>query len=356
MLWKKNWAVGAVDRLISRWLTEKGPQQDIVLSSRIRLARNIATLPFPQVAGEKQLAEVVAQVKAASDLKGPWGKLQYHDLKDIGALDQELLVAKHLISPQLIQNNENRGLLLSPKEEISVMVNEEDHLRLQVLLPGLDLEAGWQLIDQLDDDLEAKLDFAFSQEHGYLTACPTNVGTGIRASVMVHLPAISMVNQIQQLIKGVMQVGLAVRGLYGEGTEVVGNIYQISNQVTLGRTEKEIIENINSVTRQIIEQEQQARQVLLTNAKAQIEDRIYRAYGILTQARLLNTQEAMELLSDLRLGVGLGLLTKVSAPQLNQLTVLAQPAAVQGIMNQELPPQNRDYYRAALLREKLEDK
>ena len=236
------------------------------------------------------------------------------------------------------------------------MVNEEDHLRMQVLLPGLDLEEGWKLIDELDDRLEERLDFAFSQEHGYLTACPTNVGTGIRASVMVHLPALSMVNQVQQLFKGVTQVGLAVRGLYGEGTEASGHIYQLSNQVTLGRTEQEIIENINSVTKQIIQQEQQAREVLSSNAKAQIEDRVYRAYGILTQARLLSTQEAMNLLSDLRLGIGLGLLSEVSLTKLNQLTVLAQPQAVQGIMKQQLPAQQRDYYRAALLRENLKDK
>ncbi|HOB23193.1 MAG TPA: ATP--guanido phosphotransferase, partial [Bacillota bacterium] len=207
-----------------------------------------------------------------------------------------------------------------------------------------------------DDRLEERLDFAFSQEHGYLTACPTNVGTGIRASVMVHLPALSMVNQVQQLFKGVTQVGLAVRGLYGEGTEASGHIYQLSNQVTLGRTEQEIIENINSVTKQIIQQEQQAREVLSSNAKAQIEDRVYRAYGILTQARLLSTQEAMNLLSDLRLGIGLGLLSEVSLTKLNQLTVLAQPQAVQGIMKQQLPAQQRDYYRAALLRENLKDK
>ena len=247
-------------------------------------------------------------------------------------------------------------MILSDREDISVMVNEEDHLRMQVLLPGLDLEEGWKLIDELDDRLEERLDFAFSQEHGYLTACPTNVGTGIRASVMVHLPALSMVNQVQQLFKGVTQVGLAVRGLYGEGTEASGHIYQLSNQVTLGRTEQEIIENINSVTKQIIQQEQQAREVLSSNAKAQIEDRVYRAYGILTQARLLSTQEAMNLLSDLRLGIGLGLLSEVSLTKLNQLTVLAQPQAVQGIMKQQLPAQQRDYYRAALLRENLKDK
>lgn len=340
--------------LTSRWLTEHGPQQEIVLSSRIRLARNISTLPFPQVAKSQQLAQVATQVeKAAEKIEGKWGRLEYHPLAKLGELEQKLLVAKHLVSPQLAQESENRAVLLSPKEEIAIMVNEEDHLRLQVLLPGLDLEGAWELASQLDDAFEESLDFAFSQEYGYLTACPTNVGTGIRASVMVHLPAITMVNQIKQLIHGVTQVGLAVRGLYGEGTEVAGNIYQLSNQVTLGRTETEIIENIRSVTGQIIEQEEQARKVLLGNAKAQIEDRVYRAYGILTQARILTTQEAMGLLSDLRLGVGLGLLNQVTSSQLNQLIVLAQPLAVQGIMKQEYGPEERDYYRAALLREKL---
>lgn len=343
--------------LTSRWLTEEGPQQEIVLSSRIRLARNISTLPFPQVAKPQELAQVASQVQeAAGKIQEPEKKLTYQPLDKIGELERNLLVAEHLISPQLAQHNENRGVLLSPKEEIATMVNEEDHLRLQVLLPGLNLDVAWELANQLDDTFEESLDFAFSEEHGYLTACPTNVGTGIRASVMVHLPAISMVNQIRQLIHGVTQVGLAVRGLYGEGTEVAGNIYQLSNQVTLGRTETEIIENIRSVTGQIIEQEQQARQVLLNNAKAQIEDRIYRAYGILTQARILTTEEAMGLLSDLRLGMGLGLLQRVSYPLLNQLVVLAQPSSVQGIMNRELGPQERDYYRAALIRERLGDK
>jgi len=345
-----------VAELTSRWLTEKGPEQEIVLSSRIRLARNLSTLPFPQVADDKQLAEVARKVKEASEVKGSWGRLQFRALSEIDPLEQQLLLAKHLISPQLVQKSANRAVILSDREDISVMVNEEDHLRMQVLLPGLDLEEGWKLIDELDDRLEERLDFAFSQEHGYLTACPTNVGTGIRASVMVHLPALSMVNQVQQLFKGVTQVGLAVRGLYGEGTEASGHIYQLSNQVTLGRTEQEIIENINSVTKQIIQQEQQAREVLSSNAKAQIEDRVYRAYGILTQARLLSTQEAMNLLSDLRLGIGLGLLSEVSLTKLNQLTVLAQPQAVQGIMKQQLPAQQRGYYRAALLRENLKDK
>ncbi len=346
-----------MDKKACKWLEDPGPQQEIVLSTRIRLARNIATLPFPQVAKPQDLAQVASQVRqAAENIQGPWGKLHYQPLEELGVLQRKSMVAKHLISPQLAQEAENRGVLLSPEQELAVMVNEEDHLRIQVLLPGLDLDRAWALASQLDDSFEESLDFAFSEEHGYLTACPTNVGTGIRASVMVHLPAITMVNQIKQLIHGVTQVGLAVRGLYGEGTEVVGNIYQLSNQVTLGRTEAEIIENIRSVTGQILEQEQQARGVLLGNAKAQIEDRVYRAYGILTQARILSTQEAMSLLSDLRLGVGLGLIGGISYPQLNQLVVTAQPSAVQGLMERELDPQQRDYYRAALIRERLGDK
>lgn len=344
-------------KLASRWLEETGREQEIVLSTRIRLARNISTLPFPQVAKAEDLAQVREQVeKAAAKAEGSWGKLELIDLSKLGIPQRKKLLAKHLISPQLAENPQNRAVLLSPKQEIAVMVNEEDHLRLQVLLPGFNLDEAWELTSKLDDAFEESLDFAFSDQYGYLTACPTNVGTGIRASVMVHLPAITMVNQIKPLIHGVTQVGLAVRGLYGEGTEVMGNIYQLSNQVTLGRTEIEIIENIRSVSKQILEQEQQAREVLLNNAKAQIEDRVHRAYGILTQARIIDTQEAMRLLSDLRLGVGMGLISDISYPKLNQLLVLAQPQAVEGIMERELDTKERDYYRAALLREQLGDK
>ena len=245
-------------------------------------------------------------------------------------------------------------MVLQDDEAVSIMVNEEDHLRIQVLLPGLMLWEAWDMANNIDDTLETKVTYAFDDELGYLTCCPTNLGSGLRASVMVHLPGLVLTNQVSKVLKALSQVGLAVRGLYGEGSEPLGNLFQVSNQVTLGRVEKEIIEDLISVTKGLIEQERSARELLLnSDTGSQLTDRIYRAYGILSHARIISTQEALGLLSSLRLGVDMEIIGNVEPKKLDELMVLIQPGFVQYIAGGDLSSDERDEARADLIRDYL---
>jgi len=265
-----------------------------------------------------------------------------------------MLVEKHLISPDLSEKNINNAVALSSEEIISLMINEEDHLRLQVLLPGLQLQEAWEMADKIDDYLEQEINIAFDEKYGYLTSCPTNVGTGLRSSIMVHLPALTMVNRVKKFISAISQLGLAVRGLYGEGTETVGNLYQISNQVTLGRSEDEIIENLIEVTHQIITQERNAREILLKEKEIFLKDQIYRAYGTLKYAYKISVEEAMKLISNVRLGIDLGIIEDIESTILNQLMVIIRPATLQVLKGEEMTIEDRHIYRAQLIRERLQ--
>jgi protein arginine kinase len=233
------------------------------------------------------------------------------------------------------------------------MINEEDHLRLQAMQSGLQLRDTWRIIDRIDDDMSDNLDYAFSEQYGYLTACPTNVGTGLRASVLIHLPALVLTKEIDKVIKGISQVGLTVRGFYGEGTEVIGNLFQISNQTTLGRTEEDIVDNIERCTRQIINYEEEARRTLLADARPQTEDKIWRAYGILANARVLSSHELMSLVSAVRLGASLSIIKSISIATLNNLLMLMQPAHLQKFSGKMMDANERDERRAELVRERL---
>jgi protein arginine kinase len=233
------------------------------------------------------------------------------------------------------------------------MVNEEDHFRIQYLLPGLQLNNIWKLINKIDDEIEKRVTYAFSEKEGYLTSCPTNVGTGMRASVMLHLPALVMINGINDILKAISKIGYIVRGFYGEGTEVMGNLFQVSNQITLGLSEEEIIDNLEKVNQQIINKEQKVRRDLLTNSKNQLEDQAWRAYGILSSARIISSAEAMELLSKLRFGVELGIIPHPNLGTLNKLMLLIQPAYLQMLSGKDLDPFSRDLQRAVLIRNKL---
>ncbi|HEY3315084.1 MAG TPA: protein arginine kinase [Bacillota bacterium] len=346
----------ATERPTALWVTGTGPHSDIVISSRIRLARNLLGVPFPHLLDEARAEEVAGRVEGAYKALQAEGKLADHGLVRVNrlpALDRQVLVEKHLISPQFAQEEKPTALLVDPGQTVSVMVNEEDHLRIQCLLPGLQLEQAWAKASQVDDDLEGKLDFAFVEQQGYLTACPTNVGTGLRASVMLHLPALILSNQAARVGHAVVKLGLAVRGLYGEGTEALGNMFQVSNQVTLGQTEEEIIQNLRSVTEQIVEHEMNARKFLTQENKSQIEDRVNRAYGLLAHARIMSSQEAMQLLSDLRLGVDLEILRAARKRSLNELLVVTRPAYLQRLAGGELEPLQRDIRRAAMIRDSL---
>ncbi|HHV93949.1 MAG TPA: protein arginine kinase [Firmicutes bacterium] len=343
----------AVNSILSQWMKGRGPEDEIVMGSRIRLARNIAKIPFPSAADDQQAAhvnELVRSVVESTD-KLDW---KYLSLIDMPRLDRELLVEKHLISPQQARDVKHKAVVLSRDEVVSIMVNEEDHLRIQCIHPGFQLESAWEQCDRVDDILGDKLEYAFSTDLGYLTACPTNVGTGLRASVMLHLPALAMTKQMAGLIPAVNKLGIAVRGLYGEGTESVGDIYQISNQLTLGHSEKEIIQHLATVARQVIDQEKGAREQLLKVGRAQLEDQCYRAYGVLSQARLISSQEAMQLVSLVWLGVDLGLVKEVDTQIVKSLVMLIRPAHLQKLIGRNMDAGERDVYRASLIREYLQ--
>lgn len=340
----------------SKWMEGSGPYADIVFASRVRLARNLRGLPFPSIMGRREAQEVVDRVAAAvsrSDVQAVGGRLEVIRLGELSPLERQILVEKHLISPQHAEPDGYKAVVLNPEESISLMVNEEDHLRLQVLLPALQVHESWRLATTLDDALEAHLDFAFDEERGYLTACPTNVGTGLRASVMLHLPGLVISKQARRVLTALSHVGLAVRGMYGEGTEAAGNLFQVSNQVTLGRSEEEIIANLVAVTKQLIDEEKAAREMLLKEAGSQLEDRVGRSFGILSHARVISSQGALSLLSDVRLGLDLRLLKGVDPRVITELMVGIQPAYLQGLVGREMGPQERDRERAALIRRRL---
>lgn len=343
----------AINRILSRWMKGSGPDNDIVIGSRIRLARNLNKIPFPAVASDEQLAHVVDLVRSVVKRERSLADMDYLILSEVPRLERELLVEKHVVSPQHIKNVRHRAVVLRRDESVSVMVNEEDHLRIQTIYPGFQLEKAWEECTRVDDAFESQLDFAFSPEYGYLTACPTNLGTGLRASVMVHLPVLTMTDQMKRVVSAINKFGLAVRGLYGEGTDVLGNIYQISNQVTLGHSETEIIQHLVNVVRQIISQERQARQQLVAAKRLELEDKTYRSLGILSQARRISSHEAMQLLSDVRLGIDLNLIRELQPRILQELLVLIRPAHLQKIMGRDMEAPERDVYRASLIRERI---
>ena len=339
---------------VGDWLNGEGPDSGIVLSSRIRLARNLGDLPFSPWANDQYLKRIANEV-AKGVLETSFFKKESTDIIEIGplsSLDKQFLLERHLISNEMITGR-NGLLITEEKETLSVMVNEEDHLRIQVLSSGLSLSSCWQKINRADDELSQNLNFCLSPELGYLTACPTNVGTGMRASVMLHLPALTLSNQINQVLKAASQLGLAIRGIHGEGTEATGNLFQISNQVTLGRPEEEIVDSIERVTNQIIGYEKNAYRILLKQKGPAIEDKIFRAYGILKNARILSSKEAINLLSLLRLGISMDLLRGISLSNLNELLIINQPAHIQKIQGRQLKENERNIARASIIRQRL---
>lgn len=343
------------EKALSDWMLGNANDSDIAISSRVRVARNLQCLPFPLVATNEQSIEVLERLtdmEKYDDLQS-FGTFYMLNLNDISPLDKKVLVEKHLISPSLADESHYGAVILSEDESISIMVNEEDHLRIQCLYPGFQVRDAWEKATAIDDIFEAHIDYAFDDTRGYLTSCPTNVGTGLRASVMMHLPALVMTQQINRILSAVSQVGLTVRGIYGEGSEAVGNIFQISNQITLGQTENEIIDNLHSVVLQIIEHEKNARERLLDESKLRMTDRVKRSYGILSYAEIIDSKEAAQRLSDVRLGVDLGIIEGPSTPVMNELNVMTQPGFLQKTFGEIMGNEERDVYRAKLIREKL---
>src|SRR5216110_2735988 len=331
----------------------EGPYNKIVLSSRVRLARNLKGMAFPGWAKKAERVKALEQIRPAVESLTQMSDAFSESMDNLSVLDKNILVERHLISREPAAKNAGSGLVLNREESLCVMINEEDHLRMQALRPGLQLKQAWGAIDQIDSKLEKKLDYAFSPDLGYLTACPTNLGTGIRVSAMLHLPGLVLAEQINQIIQAVNKLGLAVRGLYGEGTEALGNVFQVSNQMTLGEAETDIVERLNKVLAQIIEHEENGRAMLLEKKPKSVYNHIGRAYGVLANAHSITSKETMNLLSLMRLGVDLNLFPDMERWLVDELFIVTQPAHLQKRFSEKLSAEERDLLRADMVRERL---
>jgi protein arginine kinase len=331
----------------------KGPHDRIVMSSRVRLARNLRDAAFPGWAKKPERVRVLDLVRPAVEALPEMKDAFSGTMDGLSTLDKQILVERHLISREHAAKSAGSGLVLNRDETFCFMINEEDHLRMQALRPGLQLRQAWGAIDQADTVLERKLAYAFNPELGYLTACPTNVGTGIRVSAMLHLPGLVLAEQINPIIQSVSKLGLAVRGLYGEGTEALGNVFQVSNQMTLGESESAIVERLEKVLAQIIEHEENARATLLEKKPKMVYNHIGRAYGILANAHSISSKETMNLLSLMRVGVDVGLFPGVERALVDELFIMTQPAHLQKQHSEKLSAEERDLLRADMVRERL---
>src|SRR6516225_5389479 len=333
----------------------KGPHDRIVMSSRVRLARNLKDASFPGWAKKPERVKVLDTIRPAvislAEMKDSFAE----SMDNLTTLDKQILVERHLISREHAAKSSGSGLVLNRDETLCVMINEEDHMRMQALRPGLQIRNAWNAINQVDSELEKKLEYAFNSDLGYLTACPTNIGTGIRVSAMLHLPGLVLDEQINPIIQSVNKLGLAVRGLYGEGTEALGNVFQVSNQMTLGEAESAIVERLEKVLAQIIEHEENARQMLLEKKPKVVFNHIGRAYGVLANAHSISSKETMNLLSFLRLGVDLGLFPGTERSLVDELFLITQPAHLQKQVSDKLSAEERDLIRSDMVRDRLKN-
>ncbi len=335
------------------WLRGEGPHHQIVVSSRVRLARNLNVFAFPGWAKKTERLQILETIKPRVEELSEMTDAYSVFSQDLSALEKQVLVERHLISREHAAKGVGSAVIMNKKQTLSIMVNEEDHLRMQAIRSGLQLKSVFKMIDKADTELDEKLDFAFHPQLGYLTACPTNVGTGMRASAMVHLPALVLSEQINQVIQAVNKIGLAVRGLYGEGTEALGNLFQVSNQTTLGEKEEDIINRICKVIEQIIEHEQNARLMLIQKKQTVLLDHIGRAYGTLRHAYSMSSKEALNHLSFIKLGIDLGFFPEEGRVPTDELFMETQPAHLQKGSQQKLAAEERDSLRAEIIREKL---
>ena len=335
------------------WLRGSGPESDIVISSRIRLARNLADFPFISRATEQDRNQIEHLLRETILATENGNHLLYLDVEQLSGIDRQLLVERHLISREHAESHGSRAVAIDQAEKFSLMINEEDHLRIQAMQSGLDLQNTWDHINRIDDLIESKVTYAYHERLGYLTACPTNVGTGMRVSVMLHLPALVITRQIDKVFRSLQKISLAVRGLYGEGSQAMGDFYQISNQITLGRSEPDLIKQVGDIVPVIIDYERQARDFLIRESHENLHDRVSRAYGILRTAQTISSEETMHLLSSVRMGVNLGLIEDLEIPTVNELFILTQPAHLQKLSGSELDTADRNIERARYLRRHL---
>jgi protein arginine kinase len=338
------------------WLSGKGEEALVVLSTRVRLARNVAGCSFPSSADSDTKKRIVgyfdstlARSKALSDGR-------YYRASDLNDLDKNFLIERHLISPTFLDGDLAKALFINATERLSIMVNEEDHLRIQALSPGLDPNGAFDLASRYDKEIGRYIEFDYDPDFGYLTACPTNAGTGMRTSVLIHLPGLVLTREIEKVIKTITHIGLVVRGSWGEGSDVSGNLFQVSNQYTLGLSEDDILNQITRVTREIIDSEAAARQRLMDEAADMIEDKIWRAYGILKHARVLTSEEVMNLLSALRLGHAMKIIDFLDIALINEILLLSHPAHLQNYYGSEMDNNKRDFVRAQMVRDKLRER
>ncbi len=344
-----------LNQAVSSWMSAEGPDSDIVLSSRIRLARNFDEYKFPTLFTHEEAKMIIDNMEVILK-QSPiqkFGQMELLKIEELQPLQKRVLVEKHLISPHLAEDSRYGAVLLTENEEVSIMINEEDHIRIQCLYPGLQLSEALDAANEIDDWLESNVQYAFDEKHGYLTSCPTNVGTGLRASVMMHLPGLMLTQQINKIIPAINQLGLVVRGIYGEGSEALGNIFQISNQITLGKSEEDISRDLKGVVSQLISQERSAREALRKTSNIQLEDRVFRSLGVLSNSRIIESKEAARCLSDVRLGIDMGYIDKMPKTILNELMILTQPGFLQQYAGGSLRPYERDIRRAALIRDRI---
>jgi len=340
---------------VVNWIDNRGPMDDIVLSSRVRLARNIASFPFPSIMNTNIAEQVIAKVRDSiisgnSVLCSEFSALRF---KTISSLQRKMLVERHMSSPDLAKKPDFGMLLINNQESISIMINEEDHIRMQCIYPGFQLSQAWDMLDKVDDLVEENVEYSFDEHLGYLTSCPTNLGTGLRASIMIHLPALKLSKQLDAIFHAISKVGMTARGLYGEGSDASGDLFQISNQISLGLTEQEIINNLNVVGLQLMDKEKNAREVFLDADRAEFEDRVWRGLGVFKYARKLGIKEFMEMLSYVRLGVSMGLIDNFNSAQLNSMMVAVQPAHLKNYSGKDAGDAELDVVRAEVVRNRL---
>lgn len=336
------------------WLRGTGPESDIVISSRIRLARNLADFPFIRRCSDEDRVSIERTVRARMETIEDWQDIQYVDIEQLSEIDRQFLVERQLISREIADADGSRAVAIDPSEQYSVMINEEDHLRIQVMHSGLDLQSAWKRIDALDDKLESTILYAFHPQFGYLTACPTNVGTGLRVSVMLHLPALVITRQIEKVFRSMQRINVTVRGLYGEGSQYTGDFYQVSNQITLGHSEQQLVSLVgDNVVPRIIEYERKARDFLIKQSQQDLHDDVSRALGILSTAKKISSEETMHYLSKVRMGVNLGLINDVQVGTINKLFIHTQPAHLQKLHGRLLGSSDRNVERATYLQRHL---
>lgn len=346
-------ALNALVGHVPRWLEGRGQDTDIVISSRIRLARNLQGFPFPIAASASDLGCVIEKLQRAVPGIRILHKAVFLDIEKLDELDRKFLVERRLISPLFADSRHPAVAVVAEDELLSIMINEEDHLRIQSIQPGFGVRESWRLITQLDDELAEHLNYAFSDQYGYLTSCPTNTGTGLRVSIFVHLPALAMAGKAERVVRELAPSEIAVRGFYGEGTEVIGNIFQISNQPTLGRPETDVISRLEAVGERLVHLERETRVQFQHEQKLMLEDQVFRALGILQNARVLSAVEFLTLLSTLRLGLDLEMVGGLDGHQLNQLMMITQPAHLQKLHHELMDVESRDRMRALMVRRKV---